>query len=172
MKKVRKISMLLVIIMMLSMNVWSYAAPSGNAYSASKPGYGQVSVSSSLTIRSTPSTSGNVIGSLYNGNYVTIIGESGDFYYVVYNVDGRTGYVAKAYVNENYSSNRYYISINTESGKLNFRSAPTESSTVYRELSSGSAIAYYSRYSSSWLSGIYGGTLGFVSSQYASVESR
>ncbi|NLK94402.1 MAG: SH3 domain-containing protein, partial [Clostridiales bacterium] len=52
-----------------------------------------INISSNLNVRSGAGTNYSVIGYLYNGNTVTITGESGNWYAISYN--GTTGYVAK-----------------------------------------------------------------------------
>ncbi len=49
-----------------------------------------------LNIRNAPSSSGTPIARAYNGETVTILGESGNFYKVIYN--GKTGYASKTYI--------------------------------------------------------------------------
>ena len=68
-----------------------------------------INVTTSLRIRSSASTSSNIIGYLYENNKVNIINESGDWYQIKHN--GKTGYVYKDYLkiisndNENINNN-------------------------------------------------------------------
>lgn len=57
---------------------------------------GTVKVNGSLNIRSGAGTNYSIIGKLFNGNKVTIIGESGSWYKISYN--GKVAYVSKNYV--------------------------------------------------------------------------
>lgn len=51
---------------------------------------------SSVNVRSGPSTSASVLGSLHKGDGVEIISQNGDFYRIVY--DGGTAYISASYV--------------------------------------------------------------------------
>ena len=63
-----------------------------------KTGY-VYNVSSALNVRSEASTSSTVLGTLYSGSSVNIIGESGSWYKITYN--SSTAYVHKDYITEN-----------------------------------------------------------------------
>lgn len=77
-----------------------------------KTGY-VYNVSSGLRVRKEPSTNSTVLGTLYSGNKVNIIGESGSWYKINYN--NSTAYVHKDYITENEPSSGNN-SGNTESG--------------------------------------------------------
>ena len=70
--------------------------------STNKTGY-VVNVSSSLNVRNQASTNSNIIGALYNGANVTIVGENGDWYKIKYG--SSTGYVSKDYISLGGASN-------------------------------------------------------------------
>lgn len=53
-------------------------------------------ITTKLNIRSSASTSGSIIGYLYNGNKVNITGETGNWYKI--DVNGKAGYVSKDFV--------------------------------------------------------------------------
>ncbi|NLI75051.1 MAG: peptidoglycan DD-metalloendopeptidase family protein [Candidatus Riflebacteria bacterium] len=75
---------------------WELTLPGvpDNSPSASNPVEGTVQVDTSLNVRSGPW--GSIIGSLHQGDKVTIIGTSGDWYKISYN--GQTAYVHANYV--------------------------------------------------------------------------
>ena len=70
--------------------------------STNKTGY-VVNVSSGLNVRNQASTNSNIIGALYNGANVTIVGENGDWYKIKYG--SSTGYVSKDYISLGGASN-------------------------------------------------------------------
>ena len=60
--------------------------------------YGKVSVNTSLNVRSGPSTSYSIVGSLTNGRIVKILDQRNGWYQVSYN-SGKIGWVSGAYIN-------------------------------------------------------------------------
>ena len=64
-----------------------------------KTGYVYNVSSGGLNVRSAASTSSTILGTLYSGNSVNIIGESGSWYKITYN--SSTAYVHKDYITEN-----------------------------------------------------------------------
>lgn len=69
---------------------------STNGNSNNQEKKGTVKVNGVLNIRSGAGTNHSIIGKLFNGNKVTIIGESGSWYKINYN--GKEAYVSKNYV--------------------------------------------------------------------------
>ena len=89
--------------------------------STNKTGY-VVNVSSGLNVRNEASTSSNIIGALYNGANVTIVGESGNWYKI--NYGNSTGYVSKDYISLGEPSNS---NNNTENNTNNSTAGSNES---------------------------------------------
>ncbi|MDD6796373.1 MAG: C40 family peptidase, partial [Clostridiaceae bacterium] len=140
-----------------------------------------VNVSSSLNVRS--EVGGPVIGSLRNGQTVSIIGESGNWYKINYN--GRTGYVSKDYVQKsgasnsgstNSSSNNTGSSNSNQtmnkqgqvynvSSNLRVRSGASSSATVLGYLTNGQVVTITGK-SGNWYKIDFNGKDGYVSSDY------
>lgn len=136
--------------------------------SVSRPGYGIVTVSSgSLNVRVLPSTDSTIIEYLYDGDYIMIVGKSGDFYQVQYDINGNYGYVYKDFVT--FVSKSYYLIADTESTNLNMRSSNNTSSKVIAKIPSQKNFAYYTNYGT-WYQGVYGNVKGFVSAQYTEIR--
>lgn len=72
----------------------SQASSTGTISSVSKVGY--ANVTTSLLVRTKPSSQASVMGRLHGGERMTIIGETDNWYQIRYS--GRKGYVNKAYV--------------------------------------------------------------------------
>lgn len=91
-----------------------------------KTGY-VYNTSSGLRVRSGASTSSTVLGTLYSGNSVNIIGESGSWYKIKYN--SSTAYVHKDYITESKPS----VDNNTSSGSGNSSNDNNSSSESIKE---------------------------------------
>lgn len=88
-------------------------------------GKGQViNVTSNLRIRSTPSTSGNVVGYLTTGNIVEIEGKSGTWYKIKHN--GKNGYVHCDYIKK--------VNGNTGSGNTGSENEGTQVTNKYAQV--------------------------------------
>ena len=132
-----------------------------------------VNITSSLNVRSGPSTSSSIIGHLSNGAKVTVTGTSGDFYAIKYN--NKTGYVSKSYVKLGGSSSggtNTSTSTMNESGtvvnitsSLNVRSAPSTSSSIIGHLSNGAKVTVIGT-SGDFYAIKYNNTTGYVSKNY------
>lgn len=110
----------------------SKAAISIASASDTSPLYGVVNTTyTNLMIRSQPDASSPTLGTLVNGSYIMIVGNSGDFYKVQYNNYGVSyGYVAKQYVNEMSANCPGKVFCNTSSSSLNVRSSSSANSSV------------------------------------------
>lgn len=89
---------------------------------------------SKLNVRSGPSTSNSVIHALWNGNRVTVTGESGNWFRLKLS-DGRTGWVSKTYIKSDYTS-----SGTVTASALNVRSGPSTSHSVIHALWNGNKV--------------------------------
>ena len=118
--------------------------------------------SSSLNVRRSASTSSEVISSLYKGSYLTLMWQSGDWWYVEFD-DGRYGYCHSDYIQTVSATAK---TVKTASGNLNVRSGAGTSYSRIGSLPSGEVVLVL------WTSGdfsriLYDGTkLGYVSSAY------
>lgn len=124
---------------------------------------GTVVVSPALNVRSGPW--GNIIGSLYNGNKVEILGSSGDWYKISYG--GGIAYVHSDYVVAGASSSA--ASSQSTAGRvnadpaLNIRTSPW--GAVIGSFSNGSSITIVGR-EGDWYKVNYGGSIAYVHSAY------
>lgn len=171
MKKLKKISMVLICIMSLMMSVIMVsAAEQSYIYSTNNPGYGVVTATTGLNVRESASTTATIKTSLAFNSYIMIIGQSGNWYYVQYDANGSTGYVSKDYVDD--QSNPYILQVLLDDGTLNFRSTPSTSGTRLASIPNGKMIPYHSTYSTDWIAAVYGNDLGYVSAAWVLVCSR
>ncbi len=146
-----------------------------------KTGY-VYNVSSGLNVRSAASTSSTILGTLYSGSSVNIIGESGSWYKIKYN--SGYGYVHKDYISVDGSSsdntnnnasngsnnssetviNKIGYVYNVSSG-LNVRSEASTSSTILGTLYSGSSVNIIGE-SGSWYKITYNSSTAYVHKDY------
>ena len=138
-----------------------------------------VNVTSNLRVRSSASTSSSTLGYLLNGEEVTIIGETGNWYKI--NFNGSVGYVSKEYIqkttgsnsNSNEQSNgsitKGYV-INVTSG-LNVRSSASTSSGVLGILYNGQEVNIIGE-TGNWYIIKYNGSNGYVSKDYISKNNQ
>jgi len=99
----------------------------------------QVNITTSaLNIRTSPSTSGAIVGQYYLGNTVTVIGQSGDWLQT-----------AKGYISAKYTSSASYQATITASS-LNIRQAPSTSAQILGTYSKGTVVAIIGQ-SGDWL---------------------
>ena len=116
----------------------------------------------SLNVRRTATTSSDIISSLYKGSYVTLMWQTGEWWYVEYD-DGKYGYCHSDYI-ENVSSAARVVK--TASGNLNVRSGAGTSYSRIGSLPSGEVVLVLWT-TGDWSRILYNGTrLGYVSSKY------
>ncbi len=142
-----------------------------------------INITSTLRLRSSASTSSNVIGYLKNGENFDILGKEGVWYKI--KVDGKTGYVHGDYVkvtstgnthNNNSSSNRLTenikqgVVINITSSLRIRKSASTNSETL-GYLKNGSKIEIISK-SGSWYKIKHGSGYGYVHQDYVKITGE
>ena len=126
-------------------------------------GAGRVNTTStSLNVRSAPSSTANVKTTLKRNTYVTLISKSGSYWYVRYSSGGY------GYCHENYI---YHVSakvrqVKTSSGNLRVRSAASKTATVLDFLPSGTYVTVHV-VSNDFSKIIYNGNkVGYVHSSY------
>ncbi|MBV4425879.1 SH3 domain-containing protein [Clostridium tyrobutyricum] len=139
-------------------------------------------VSSSLNLRSNPN--GAVIGSLSNGQSLSLVGKSGNWCKVTTST-GQTGYVSSAYVSTtvptnsvtvnsntvgspNISSTSAYVKLTDSSSILNLRSTPN--GAIIGFLSNGTKISLLGK-SGNWYKVSVNGKTGYISSAYVSTNT-
>ncbi len=139
---------------------------------------------SALNVRSGASTGHSRIGLIYQGDTVTILGSSGNWYQISANINGttKTGYVYKDYIKVNSGSTTgggtSGGSGSTTSGSgtgkvnvsgLNVRSGPSTSSSILGSISSGTTVTILES-SGQWYKisvNLYGNTVtAYVFAQY------
>lgn len=127
----------------------------------SKPGIVATS-GGKLNVRSQASTKAAVVATLSNGNYVTLISRTGDWWKVEYTKD-RYGYCHGDYLA---TLSGVPATIKTQSGSLNVRSGPGTSYSKIDTLAKGETVIAFSTVGG-WSHILYHGTkTGYVSAQY------
>nr|WP_050608044.1 SH3 domain-containing protein [Clostridium niameyense] len=129
--------------------------------------------SSSLNVRSAPSLSSSVIGSLSNNTTVSIINQNNGWSKIKYG--NNIGYISSKYLNNNNSSNsdnnNYNIiatskvKLSSNSSSLNVRSAPSLSSSIIGSLSNNSTVSIINQ-NNGWSKIKYGNSIGYINSRY------
>ncbi len=129
---------------------------------------GVVTVSSGkLNVRKSASTSSVILTSLSKGSYVTLISQSGNWYYVEY-ADGKYGYCYKSYIKADSGKT---ATVKTNSTSLNVRSGGGVNYGIKDSLPKGEIVIVLSTLNG-WSKILYNGAkTGFVSSQYLSTTS-
>ncbi|MBQ8769104.1 MAG: C40 family peptidase [Oscillospiraceae bacterium] len=118
---------------------------------------------SSLRLRSKPSTSSKTIDYAYDNEVVVLLGKSGDWYKVSYNL--QTGYMHSKYLNASTRENAELGYGRITGNKVNIRSGP---GTGYKSLASAAIndTAYIIGINNKWFKVIYGNTVGYIRSDY------
>ena len=135
------------------------------AQAFSKPtGAGRVTTAStSLNVRSSPSTSATVKTTLKRNSYVTLISQSGNFLYVRYG-ESSYGYAHKDYIARVSTAVRQ---VKTTSGRLNVRSGASTSHTITGYLQNGDYVTVLSTADNSFARVLYHGSkTGYVHTKY------
>ncbi len=133
--------------------------------------------STSLNLRSGPSTSYDVLGKYYGGRVVSVLLKGNSYYKV--SVDGKEGYMAKSYLSESGSSSSssgthkpttkgYVIVNNPNHGNyLNLREQPTTSSKILAQYKNGTRFEVIAQ-GETWckLYGSASGRVGYMMTKY------
>ncbi|MBD5390729.1 SH3 domain-containing protein [bacterium] len=128
---------------------------------ASKAGIVETS-GSNLNVRANNSTSSSIIGKVKDKSYVTILSESGNFYYVEYS-ENTYGYVHKDYVQVQSNTVKR---VNTGGVNLNVRYGPSTSYAIIEKVKHNDYVVVLSN------SGLFskvlfeGNKIGYVSNDY------
>lgn len=139
------------------------AIPVGASAASTNSKAGRVATSSgNLNVRRSASASSEIISSLYKGSYLTLMWQSGDWWYVEFD-DGKYGYCHSDYI-ETVSATAK--TVKTASGNLNVRSGAGTSYSRLGSLPSGEVVLVLWT-SGDWSRILYNGSkLGYVSSAY------
>ncbi len=126
---------------------------------------GAVNISSgSLNVRSRSDTGSTVVSSLKKHSFVTLISQTGNWWYVEY-AKGKFGYCHASYIST-LSSKAHFVNIT--SGSLNVRSGPSTAYEKTGSLTRGEAVVVLSE-AGNWKRILYHGTkTGYVNSSYLS----
>ncbi len=118
---------------------------------------------SSLRLRSGPSTETSTLGYASKGEVVVLMGKSGDWYRVNYNL--KTGYMHKNHLNVTTRENAElgYGSVN--GNKVKVRSGPSTANTILTTANVGDK-AYIIGINNQWFKVIFGNHIGYIRSDY------
>lgn len=155
-----------------------------------KTGYVYNVSSGGLRVRKEPSTSSTVLGTLYSGNSVNIVGETGDWYKIKYN--SSYAYVHKDYITENKpssesNSNTGNSSSTTDSNNssqtmnavgvvtnvssnLRVRKEPSSSAVVLGYLLNNENVDITGK-EGNWYKINFKGSVGYVSADYIKIST-
>ncbi len=145
-----------------------FLTPGASGGSTSGTGTGTITLhdpSSSLNVRSGPSTSTGVVGSLAHGTVVQIAGKSGDWYKI--NFNGTTGYVKGDFVTlgGSISSGNGTVTLKDPSSSLNVRSSASITSSVVGSLAHGTVVKITGTYGD-WYKIEFNGGTGYVKNDF------
>ena len=123
-----------------------------------------------LNVRPQPNTNQAAIGKLAEGEAVTIVGESGNWYEIEYN--NSTGYVSKDYITftpitpetPEITKQIAYV-YNLDGGTLNVRPQPNTNQAAIGKLAEGEAVTIVGE-SGNWYEIEYNNSTGYVSKDY------
>jgi cell wall-associated NlpC family hydrolase len=127
-------------------------------------------VDRTVNFRSAPSTDSTVYKTLKPGTAVDIISQVNKYWYQI-SVDGKTGYASTDYISKTTSPAQPSAGTGVVERSVNFRSAPSTSSTVYRLLKPGTTFQVLEQVNSYWLHISVDGQAGYVSTSYVRIES-
>ncbi len=143
-------------------------SPLGTAHASSvTPTAGKVTTaSSSLTVRSEPSTSSSIVATVARGSYVTLYEKSGSWWRVGLS-GGKYGYCYASYITQVSGSTAVQIT----AAYLNIRSGPSTSYSVQTALKEGTVVVKMST-SGNFAQILYDGTkTGYASLSYLGTTS-
>lgn len=139
--------------------------------------YATVATSSDpLSVRSSPSLSSKVIGSLKKGTIVTTVYYL-DYYYAwteIYYKD-TTAYVATEYLDDSINYyDTYSATVKINSGSLNVRSSKSTKNkkNIVGSLKKGASVTVYVKNKKGWATIEYGNRLVYVSSKYLKYPTK
>ena len=118
---------------------------------------------SSLRLRAAPSNTSNTLDYAYDNEVVVLLGKSGDWYKVNYNL--QTGYMHSRYLDVSTRENAELGYGRVTGNKVNIRSGP---GTGYGSVASANVNdkAYIIGINNQWFKVIYGDVIGYIRSDY------
>ena len=118
--------------------------------------------STSLSVRKKASSSSTLLGKLYKGDTIIVLGETTSYYKI--NYKNQTGYILKKYV----VLNSYLTSNNTikTTATLNVRTGTNTSYSSLGKLSNGQIVTIKKVCSNGWYVVDFGNKMGFISPKY------
>lgn len=121
---------------------------------------------SSLRLRSGPATTSKTLDYAHNDEVVVLLGRSGDWYKVSYNL--QTGYMHSKYLEASTKENVELGYGQVTGNKVSVRSGP---GTGYNKTDSASIneTAYIIGINNQWFKVIYGNTIGYIRSDYVNL---
>jgi cell wall-associated NlpC family hydrolase len=155
MKKKKMISFLSITALTMAMSATAFAS--------------QGTVERSVHFRSGPSTSSAIYQTLSPGTHFEVLNEV-NRYWLKVNVNGKVGYVSPNYVSVD-SGSQNAIGSGTVKKSVNFRSAPSTGSTVYRLLRTGTNFKVLEKVNAYWLKIEVNGQTGYVSTGYVNYST-
>ena len=156
----------IILTLIITLSIFAMPVKSYGATLTSQAGVVSVS-SGKLNVRKSASTGSTVLASLAKDSYITLISQSGNWYYVEY-ADSKYGYCHKDYIKLDSGKT---ATVSTNSTSLNVRSGAGTSYAVKDTLPKGEIVIILST-SNGWSKILYNGTkTGFVSSQYLSTNT-
>ena len=156
----------IILALIITLSIFAMPVKSYGATLTSQAGVVSVS-SGKLNVRKSASTGSTVLASLAKDSYITLISQSGNWYYVEY-ADSIYGYCHKDYIKLDSGKT---ATVSTNSTSLNVRSGAGTSYAVKDTLPKGEIVIILST-SNGWSKILYNGTkTGFVSSQYLSTNT-
>ncbi|MFB5579891.1 peptidase M23 [Bacillus albus] len=128
----------------------------------------QVTVNTNaLRVRTQPNTSSTIMGRVYEGEVLQVIGEENSW--VKINHKGKTGYVSSEFVSENSVSAKTNVSMSRSktvtANILRVRTQPNTSSAIMGRVYEGKALQVIGE-ENGWLKINHNGEVGYVSSQF------
>ncbi|BCC46491.1 hypothetical protein bcgnr5378_27270 [Bacillus cereus] len=128
----------------------------------------QVTVNTNaLRVRTQPNTSSTIMGRVYEGEVLQVIGEENSWLKI--NHKGKTGYVSSEFVSENSVSAKTNVSMSRSktviANVLRVRTQPNTSSAIMGRVYEGKALQVIGE-ENGWLKINHNGRTGYVSSEY------
>ncbi|WP_369899474.1 SH3 domain-containing protein [Bacillus manliponensis] len=116
-----------------------------------------------LRVRTGPGTSNSIIGRVYEGQAVQVIGEENGWFKINHN--GKTGYVSSQFVADGNTIGSGNYTVNVSS--LSVRTGPSTSHTVLGSVRKGQVVQVTGEVQD-WLKINYGGQVAYISKDYVS----
>jgi len=141
------------------------------AGSALADGFGVVTGTNSLNLRSAGSSSSQWLGAYPKGTWVEIIGSQNNFYQVI-TPDGKVGYMSKNYVDANGGEMLRIATVNNRNSGafLNFRQSPSYNAKVLGIFYSGVPLMVLGE-QNGWYCVQINGQVGYVRSEFVNVRT-